>query len=97
MLSVRDVADKLDIRAERVRGLIRAGRLRALNLSPNVAAPRYVIDPADLDRFIENASRPPEPPTRTQPTPRRPRKREIDPDALALLDRVMARRRKRTA
>ena len=93
MFTTPQVAEKLGVRVERIRGLIRSGRLRALNLSPNDKAPRYMIDAADLQRFLEEAGR--RRPVESRRLPRRAAKREIDPDAMAILEEVRARRRRR--
>ena len=97
MLTVQEVAQRLWITVRQVRALIRAERLRALNLSRNELVPRYRIDEADLQRFIEAAGKRPDA-RKDATTPARPLrggKREIDPDAMALLEQVRQRRRRR--
>lgn len=56
MLSVRQVAERLEISPDRVRGLIHGRRLRAHNFGPKIAGkPRYAIDVRDLERFLEES------------------------------------------
>ena len=98
MLTVQEVAQRLGITVRQVRALIRAERLRALNLSRNELVPRYRIDEADLQRFIEAAGKRPDA-RKDATTPAPPLRgggnREIDPDAMALLEQVRQRRRRR--
>ena len=50
LLTVFDVADRLQVHPETIRRWIRAGRLTASDLGADSAGWR--IDPADLDAFI---------------------------------------------
>ncbi len=59
MLTPRDVADRLGWRGrtgvERVRRLILAGKLAALNLSAGAVRARYEVAESDLARFMASA------------------------------------------
>ncbi|MCC7203935.1 MAG: helix-turn-helix domain-containing protein [Phycisphaeraceae bacterium] len=88
MLTVRQVAERLAISPERVRYLIAYGHLAAIDVSPNRIRPRYRIDEAALQDYIENGSRK----GRTgfescQRTPNR--------EAMAFVEALMSRKRKR--
>ena len=52
LLTPPAVAQRLGVDPARVIGWIRAGRLRAINLSDGELRPRFRIDPADLDDFL---------------------------------------------
>lgn len=54
-LTPPEIARKLGISPEKVRRWIDAGELRALDTSPSADGPRsrYVVYPADLQRFID--------------------------------------------
>ena len=55
----REVAERLGINVTRVLGWIRAGQLRATNISNSPTRPRWRIKPADLDAFLESRSNKP--------------------------------------
>ncbi len=51
VLSVLDAAKALGVTPDMVRKVIRAGRLKAANLSPSGQRPYYVITPQDLAAY----------------------------------------------
>jgi excisionase family DNA binding protein len=65
------VAERLVIDVDAVTALIRGGELNALNVGRGKVKPRYRIDSADLDRFLEAR--------RTGPTLKPTRRRKTGP------------------
>jgi len=55
------VAKRLGVTPERVISWIRAGRLRAVNLSDGPIRPRYRVAPDDLERFLTSREVSPRP------------------------------------
>lgn len=56
-LSARDVADRLQVRIETARALIRTGRIRAVDISQGRAKrgkgrPTYRVAPAEVERYL---------------------------------------------
>lgn len=62
LLSVNDVAERLACKPRKVRELIAAGRIYAVDISPDGNRPTYRIDEKDLTTFLVSAAvpRPPE-------------------------------------
>ncbi len=54
-LTVRKVAKRLDISPTRARGLIRAGVLRAADISGGKKRPTYRVAPEEVDRYLLGA------------------------------------------
>jgi excisionase family DNA binding protein len=71
-LTVAEAADVLKVGAAQVLALIRARKLPAANIGLGPTRPRWRIDPADVQRFLDLAGAP------DRPVPRRRRKREAD-------------------
>lgn len=52
MLTIRDVAERLNVSQEVVLTHVRAGRLKAANVGLGSARPRWRISEDDLDAFL---------------------------------------------
>lgn len=67
-LTTQQVAKRYGIARTKVLGWIRCGELRAINVASNVASrPRWVVSPAELDRFeLIRSSQPAPQPVRKQ-------------------------------
>ena len=50
-----EVADRLRVTGEKVRQLIRSGRLEAMNIGTGQKRPLYRIHPNDLEAFLDNS------------------------------------------
>ena len=72
MLTPPEIARRLRVKPSRVRQWIMRGELRAANLGDG-SRPRYKIDPADLQIFLEHRAAGPAP----RPVRRRRRNPEI--------------------
>ena len=56
LMTPNEVADRLRVTGEKVRQLIRAGHLEAMNIGTGQKRPLYRIHPNDLEAFL-NSSR----------------------------------------
>ena len=59
LLTTRQAADRLGLRAETIRRLIDRGDLRAINIGGDASrtSVRWRIDPADLDAWVARPTR----------------------------------------
>ena len=73
MLTVNQVAKRLQVDAEVVRGWCRSGALRCVNVGRGKLKPRYRVTPEALEEFVRARTIGPPP-----PKPRRRRKRQGD-------------------
>lgn len=55
LMTPNEVADRLRVTSEKVRQLIRTGRLEAMNIGSGQKRPLYRIHPQDLDVFLTNS------------------------------------------
>ncbi|NQT12068.1 MAG: helix-turn-helix domain-containing protein [Planctomycetes bacterium] len=62
MYTIAQVAERLQVDADIVRGWCRSGKLRAINVGRGKLRPRFRIDPADLVAFEANLAVGPPPP-----------------------------------
>ena len=92
MMTPAEFAGRLGPRfsVDRVRALIAAGRLRALNVSPTPAHPRYMIREADAEAFLEAAAT-----SATERRQRTTRARIADAEAMDFSQQLLSRRRSR--
>jgi excisionase family DNA binding protein len=58
--TVCEIARRMRVSEEKVRGWITSGRLKAVNTSDG-RKPRFVVAPADLERFLEGLAAVPAP------------------------------------
>ncbi|WP_197453084.1 helix-turn-helix domain-containing protein [Rosistilla oblonga] len=70
LLTVNDVAARLACKPRKVRELIVAGRIYAIDISPDGNRPTYRIDEKDLAAFLASSAVPRPPEQRDEP--RRP-------------------------
>ena len=54
LLTVNEVADRLNCSSNQVRALIRVEKLHAVNLAVNGRRHQFRVSQAELDRFIKN-------------------------------------------
>ena len=56
LMTAKEVAERLQVKSDRVRGWIRSGQLRGIDLSsnPGTGKPRFRVSQSDLEQFLTN-------------------------------------------